>query len=96
MKTWLQEELVDKMNVKLNIDQAMTAWKIKRMWKAIAPSLDEVPATMENTTCAMFRAQKKHDICFIGQHLYNLEPEGKTVKIKEWESNVWKDFIIDD
>ena len=96
MKTWLKEELVVKNNMHLNIDEAMTAWKIKRMWKAIAQSLDEVPATIENATCAMFRGAKTHDIFFEGQHLCNLEPKGNAVRVKEWESNIWTDLDIDD
>ena len=60
------------------------------MWKAIAKSLNEVTASIENATCAMFRGHKRCDIYFHGQSLYNLVEERDEVFVKDWESDEWK------
>ena len=66
------------------------------MWKAIAKSLNEVTASIENATCAVFRGCKRCDIHFHGQSLHNLVEERDEVFVKNWESDEWKVLHIKD
>ena len=56
MKKWLQE-LVEDDQMHVDIEEATSENKLKQMWKAIAMSLNEVMALIENATCAMFRGR---------------------------------------
>lgn len=95
MKKWLKE-LVAKNQMHINIEEATSENKLKRMWKAIAKSMNEVPASIENGTCAMFRGTKRYDIYFHGQSLYNLVEDSDIVRVRDWESDDWKNLHIKD
>ena len=95
MKKWLEEHIV-KNQIHLNIEEATSENKLKRMWKAIAKSMNEVPASIENATCAMFRGTKRYDIYFHGQSLYNLVEDSDLVRVRDWESDDWKNLHIKD
>ena len=93
MKKWLEEHIV-KNQIHLNIEEATSENKLKRMWKAIAKSMNEVPASIENATCAMFRGTKRYDIYFHGQSLYNLVEDSDLVRVRDWESDDWETLYI--
>ena len=89
MKTWLEKELVEK-QINVDTEDVTAEKKIKQLWKAIAKSLNEMPATIENATCAVFRGQKRCDICFEKQSLCNLTDNSDKVLVKTWGSMDWK------
>ena len=96
MKQWLQE-LVEDDQMHVDIEEATSENKLKRMWKAIAKSMNEVTASIENATCAVFRGYKRYDVYFHGQSLYNLVDERHdAVFVKNWESDEWKVLHIKD
>lgn len=95
MKKWLQE-LVEDDQMHVDIEEATSENKLKQMWKAIAKSLNEVTALIENATCAVFQGYKRCDIYFHGQSLYNLVEEWDEVFVKDWESDEWKVLHIKD
>ena len=53
MMQWLQEVVEDD-QTHVDIEEATSENKLKQMWKAIAESLNEVTASIENATCAVF------------------------------------------
>ena len=95
MKKWLRG-LVDDDQMQIDIQEAMSENKLKRMWKAIAKSLNEVTASIENATCAVFRGHKRYDIYFHGQSLYNLVEDRDALFVKDWESDEWNVLHIRD
>ena len=95
MKQWLQK-LVEDDQIHVDIEEATSENKLKRMWKAIAKSLNEVTASIENATCAVFRGYKRYDIFFHRQSLYNLVEDRDAVIVKDWESDEWKVLYIKD
>ena len=95
MKKWLHE-LVKDDQMHVDIEEATSENKLKQMWKAIAVSLNEVMASIENATCAVFRGCKRCNIHFHGQSLCNLVEEQDEVFVKDWESDKWKALHIKD
>ena len=79
-----------------DIEEAASENKLKRTWKAIAESLNEVTASIWNATCAVFQGCKRCNICFQAQSLCNLIEERDKVFVKDWESNEWKVLHIKD
>ena len=95
MKKWLHE-LVKDDQMHVDVEEATSENKLKQMWKAIAVSLNEVVASIENATCAVFRGHKRCEIDFCGQSLCNLVEERDKVFVKDWESDEWKALLIED
>lgn len=61
------------------------------IWKAVAKSIKETVATMENTTCAMLREGKRSDVFIKGQSLYKFSPFNYNVYIKRYGCNTWEE-----
>ena len=68
-----------------------TATYYSSLWKAVASSIGEVPATMENGSCCNWRTQKRWDVFVKDQHLYNLfDDELHGVFEKKYSKDEWE------
>ena len=59
------------------------------IWKAVGKSTGEVIATMENSTCAIFRKSKKSDVFMKGQEMYDITLYEDIVWVKPYGTNLW-------
>ena len=68
-----------------------TATYYSSLWKAVASSIGEVPATMENGSCCNWRTHKRWDVFVQDQHLYNLfDDKLDQVFEKKYSEDEWE------
>ena len=61
------------------------------IWKAVGKSIGQTTATIENTSCAMFRGQQHCDNFIKGQDLYDfMEGCNEYVYVKKYNSTTWE------
>ena len=60
------------------------------IWRPLAASIGEVPASIENGVCGNWRHKPSNDCFFHGQNLYNLSDTSKSVMVKAFGSKTWE------
>ena len=60
------------------------------IWRPLAASIGEVPASIENGVCGNWRHKPTYDCFFHGQNLYNLSDTSRSVMVKAFGSKTWE------